>query len=249
MIGAFSRGVRDASRGARYLAGKPTLWPLVVAPALLALFALVGVGWLVVVWTAPIVDWAVGFLPDIMSGIVGGLLELVLIAVLAFAGYVAFITAATLMAAPFNEMLSEAIECQLAGAPASPFSLPRFVKDIGMGIAHALRRVVSYAITMGLLFVVGVAVPVLGPVAYAAGGAVVTARFTAYDAMDAVWARKSLPYAAKLAYLTRHRARTYGLGAAIAVMLAVPVLNFFAPSIGAAGATLLYLDADGDGTL
>jgi uncharacterized protein involved in cysteine biosynthesis len=67
-----------------------------------------------------------------------------------------------------------------------------------------------------------------------------TARFAAYDAYDAVWARKGWSYRAKMAFLGRQRARTTGLGAAVALLLIVPVVNLVALSIGAAGATLAH---------
>jgi uncharacterized protein involved in cysteine biosynthesis len=70
----------------------------------------------------------------------------------------------------------------------------------------------------------------------------VTARFAAYDAYDAVWARKSWGYRAKVDYLAEQRARTTGLGATVALLMVVPVANLLALSIGAAGATVAYLD-------
>ena len=64
----------------------------------------------------------------------------------------------------------------------------------------------------------------------------------AYDCYDAVLSRRDLPYEAKTAYLAARRGRTFGLGAAVAGMLLVPVLNLVALGVGAAGATLAVLD-------
>ena len=60
----------------------------------------------------------------------------------------------------------------------------------------------------------------------------------AYDCYDAVFGRRAMAYRDKLAYLSRHRARTLGLGLAVAGLLLVPGVNLLALAIGSAGATL-----------
>ena len=78
-------------------------------------------------------------------------------------------------------------------------------------------------------------------------GYYVTARFAAYDTYDAVFARRGWSYGAKMEYLARHRSRTLGLGAGVALLLMVPVLNLLALPLGAAGATLGFLHIDDGG--
>jgi uncharacterized protein involved in cysteine biosynthesis len=79
---------------------------------------------------------------------------------------------------------------------------------------------------------------VIGSIAAVLIGGWLAARGAAYDCYDAVLARRSLSYGDKLAYLARHRQRTFGLGAAVAAMLFVPGLNLIALGVGAAGATV-----------
>jgi uncharacterized protein involved in cysteine biosynthesis len=74
------------------------------------------------------------------------------------------------------------------------------------------------------------------------GGAWVTMRFTAYDALDAVWARKSIHYKDKMSQLKQVRARAYGIGAVTALLLVVPGLNFVAMPLAAAAATRLHVE-------
>jgi uncharacterized protein involved in cysteine biosynthesis len=89
-------------------------------------------------------------------------------------------------------------------------------------------------------------VPVIGPVLAILIGGYLAATSASYDCFDAVLARRLWPYRRKVEFLRSHRGRTLGLGAAVAAMMLVPVLNLVALGIGAAGATLAALDLSVD---
>jgi len=166
------------------------------------------------------------------------LLEVVAGIILAIASLSIVLSLAALIAGPFNEMLSEAIEERITGVPGGKFKLGHFLYDALIGAIHALRRITVYLFLMGLLLLTGVLVPVIGTALAAIGGAILTARFASYDAYDAVYARRRMPYKAKMAALNANLSRSMGLGAVVAALLLVPGLNLLALSIGAAGATL-----------
>lgn len=235
VIGELGRGVGDALRGAGYLLARPRLWKYVLAPALVTLAIAIGIvvaG--VAAFGAPVAA-LVAVLPGAWAESVVRVLLGVLLAVASFS---LFFGIAAMIAAPFNEMLSEAIECEVSGAPGEKFRVLRFLRDVVVGIAHAARRVVVYLLVMVGLLILGLVVPVVGTIAAAVLGAIATARFASYDAYDAVWARRRLGYRAKVAELRRVRWRSLALGACVAAGLLVPGLNLVALSVGAAGATL-----------
>jgi CysZ protein len=235
------RGVSDAVRGASYLAARPRLWVWIVLPALVSLALLVGIIAGAIALAEPLLERAVAYVPSGYASWAEGGATVILAIVLGAVGFTVFLSAAALIAAPFNEMLSEAIEAQLTGRPGEPFRPVRFVIDVVVGVFHALRRIAIYLVLIAALFVVSVVVPVIGAIVATALGAYVTARFASYDAYDAVWARKRWRYRDKTAYLSQRRWRTIGLGAAIGGLTLVPGLNLVALSIGAAGATLAFL--------
>lgn len=248
MLGNALRGLSDVRRGAAFVAARPRLWHWVAAPFVLVALLLGALVWLAVRFAGPLLDRWLGALPGWLGDTLPGLLSWLLIALLLVAGYVVFVGVAMILAAPFNEMLSEDIEAELTGAPAERFSLPRFVRDLVVGLVHGLRRVALYLGLSAVLFAVGLLVPIAGPPVAAALGALVTARFAAYDSYDAVLARKRWAYRDKGAFLGAHRARTLGLGVAVAALLVVPLLNLLALPLGAAGATIGYLDLATSGT-
>jgi uncharacterized protein involved in cysteine biosynthesis len=207
-------GVRDGLRGAAYLARHRELWKWVLAPALVVtLVAVAALGWLVALL---------------------GELGLVGWTSLAIASASVIVTFATLIAGPFNELLSEAIEERETGVPSPSFSFARFSYELAIGIAHAARRGLAYVVAVIALLAVGHFAPAVAVV----GSAWLTAWFAAYDSYDSIWARRHWRYRQKTAYLREHRGRTLALGAFVAVMLIVPGLNVVGLAIGSAGATL-----------
>lgn len=235
MVSDLVRGVHDGVRGTAYLARNPRLWMWVVLPAILigaVLFFLIGAILAVVSpWIAAITSFIPGHWAERLIEIVAGI-------ILAIASLSIVLSLAALIAGPFNEMLSEAIEERITGVPGPTFKLGHFLYDALIGAIHALRRITIYLITMGLLLLTGIIVPVIGTALAAIGGAIVTARFASYDAYDAVYARRRMPYRAKMAALNANLSRSMGLGAVVSALLLVPGLNLLALSIGAAGATL-----------
>jgi CysZ protein len=225
------------------VARNPVLWKWLIAPFVLATMLLALLGWGVLRWVDPLIDELVARLPSWLSVVAGALEGLLLLAVLAGA-YFVFVAVVSLMCGPFNERLSEELEELVTGSQRKHGSLGGFLRDLALGVAHAVRRALSYLFAAVALFLIGVLIPGVGTGLALIGGMYVTARFAAYDAYDAVMARRGWSYNAKMEYLARYRARTLGLGGGVALLLVLPVLNLLALPFGAAGATLGFLELE-----
>jgi CysZ protein len=233
----LARGASDVGKAFRFLNANPRLWGWVVAPAMLTLLLMIGAIAGVVYLVDPVVIWMTSWLPSFLQGIAGALLWIVAVVALGFGGLLVFVSIVGIVAGPFNELLSEAVEQQLTGKPGPKFSLRAFGRSAVVGLWHGLRRLAVALVSFALLFLLGF-VPVFGTIAAIAIGFWLASRSAAYDCYDAVLSRRELSYGEKQAYLARHRGRTFGLGAAVAGMLFVPGLNLIALGLGAAGATL-----------
>lgn len=238
------QGAADLGRGFRFLAARPRLWPWVIAPALVTLVLLVAAIAGVIALARPLVDWATGWMPDAIESWGRGLVWILVVAALGLAALLAFVSVTGAVAGPFNELLSGAVEEAVTGVPGPRFSLAGFLRDAAIGILHAARRLLAFVAGALVVFAIGL-VPVVGTVIAAALGFWLAARAAAYDCYDAVLARRGLAYQAKLAVLARHRGRTLGLGAAVAGLLLVPLVNLVALGVGATAATLTLLELDG----
>ena len=233
----LATGVRDVGRGLAALRAHPALWKWVVAPAIVTLVlivaAIVGIAHLV----DPVVGWTAAHLPGWLAGIAGKILAVFLIGVLVIAALLIFTSVAGAIAGPFNEQLSEHLEAALTGRPPAPFSFGEFVRGAAVSAVHAMRRLAAALIGLALVFALGF-VPVIGTIAALGVAGWFAATGAAYDCYDAVFGRRAMAYRDKLAYLSRHRGRTLGLGLAVAGLLFVPGVNLLALALGSAGATV-----------
>jgi CysZ protein len=234
----LTHGLGDARRGFAFLVAHPRLWGWAIAPALVTLILLVGLIVLASRLLGDLVTKLTSYLPSFLADVAGVGLAILLVIGLGAAALLVFVSLAGAIAGPFCELLSEAVEEKLTGKPGPPFSLVRFVSDAGRGIAHSLRRL--FVALFGALFLLTLSfIPLAGAIAALLIGGWFAARAAAYDSYDAILSRRSLSYADKLAFLSTHRRRSLGLGAAVAAMLLVPGLNLVALGVGAVGATLV----------
>lgn len=240
----LARGLGDLGRGFRFLNAHPRLWGWVLAPALVTLVMLGG-AIAAVAWIAgPLVARVTGWLPGFLQGAASWVVWILVVTGLALGALLVFVAVVGIVAGPFCELLSEAVEARATGEPAPPFALGAFLRGVALGVAHGLRRLVASLAGLVVLFAIGL-LPVVGTIAAAVLGGWLAASASAYDCYDAVLARRELAYADKLAYLARHRGRAMGLGAGVAGCLLIPGVNLVAVGIGAAGATLAALELDG----
>ncbi|MBI4509357.1 MAG: EI24 domain-containing protein [Deltaproteobacteria bacterium] len=236
------RGVRYFSRGAAFLFHHRKLWPLVATPLVISLVALAAGAWVALVY----LDDLVKLIVAVPSGVLGKAFWVVTyvlgILSLGLAAYFFFFAFAALVASPVSELLSEKVEEIVTGSAPPPFSLRRLARDLMRTLAHESRKILHYLWWACVLFACGVFLPGVGVLVQVAGGAILTARFSAHDALDATMSRKGWSYARKQEFLKLHRARALGLGGGVALLSALPILNAIAIPLGAIGGTLLFLD-------
>ncbi|MBT8492608.1 MAG: EI24 domain-containing protein [Deltaproteobacteria bacterium] len=236
---SLGQGIADFVRGARYVAARPRLYKWVALPFLISLVILAVVAWLAWSLAAPGAEAVADLLPGFLASLVGGALKVLLVLVIGVGGYVLFFAIAALITTPFCELLSEAVEVEVSGGEAPAGNLAR---DLVMGIGHAIRRVLLYLLAVLAIFLLGLVIPVIGPIVAALVTIMLTIRFAAFDAMDTVMARHGWSYDQKKSFLQQHRSRTFGLGAGVAGLAVIPIVGALALPLGAAGATLLYLE-------
>jgi len=233
----FASGLRDLGRGFAALRAHPRLWAWVIAPAVITLVLLAAVVLGIRHVTEPVTGWLVAHLPESLARTASTVLGTLIGVALWIGAWIVFVPVAGMITGPFAEQLSENLEAELTGRPAPPFSWSAFLHGAVLGILHGVRRIAVSLVGLVLVLVIGF-VPVVGTIAAVAIGIWFAATSAAYDCYDAVLARRSMAYGAKMAYLAGHRARTLGLGAAVAGALLVPGLNLIALGVGAAGATV-----------
>lgn len=249
-IGALG-GLGYALRGARFVYTQhPRLARWWLPPVVLTFCALIASTWLALdlrddvvgwLWTEPSGDGAGAVAARGLHGALEWLAALLLIAV----GVVAVALLSPLLAAPFNDALSEAVESLYAGTPPVPLRVSQLLVDVVRTVGLQLMKLAAYCAVMGPAFIVSWVLPGVGGVIYAVLGFIFTALFLAIDYVDYAAARRGLGVRDRLRASLRAWPAMLGLGTAIWLLLFVPLLNVLFMPAAVAGGTLLFVDLDG----
>lgn len=240
-------GLRYPFRGARFVYLKhPSLARFWIPPILLtsvALFAMVyGVLQLEIVesfWAAPVGEDAM----QAVGRFIHGLLEWIMTALLLVVGFMAVALVTSVLAAPFNDALSEAVEALVTGNRGPPFSLSKLIGDLGRTMGLELTKLACWALVMLPLLLVSFFVPVLGPVASVVGFCF-TVGYFALDYVDWPASRRGLPVGSRIALISSNPGTMFGFGTGVWLFMFIPIVNLLFMPAAVAGGTLLFLDLE-----
>jgi CysZ protein len=244
----FFNALTYPMRGARFVyVEQRHLAKYWVPPIILSALALVAVVWWALaahdrvaaaLWTAPAGDAWFDQLKHVLSQVLSILVALALIA----AGALVVALSTSVIAAPFNDALSEAVESICSGVPPRPTSLRRVATDLRRTVGLELGKWSVFIVVMGPLLVISWLVPGPGTALYLVFGSVITVLFFAIDYLDFSAARHDFTLRQRVALLRRHPSSVVGLGLGIWGLLWVPLLNLFLMPAAVAGATMLFLE-------
>jgi len=222
----FVRGFLAPFRGALFIA-QQRLWRYLLLPLLINIGLALATLWGAAIFLRQEFDGMIRSTP--VLGWIG------LVAITGVLGAVLFIVLQPVLGAIFNDRLSARVETQVRGKAAeAPFLL-----STGQAIGHGLLKLLLYAVAL----VIGMVLTTLTGIGSVIGlglGAI----FLAYDGFDFPLSRRGKGFAAKWGYLGRHPAMALGFGVGATVLYFIPLAFVVAPPFAAAGATLVFLDAD-----
>lgn len=243
----FAAALGYPLRGARFVfIERPGLVRYWLPPILITGAALAGLGY--VIWEAG-PGWAEALWsePDgAIARFFHGLLSWVLMLMMFAVGIVAVALVSNVIAAPFNDALSQAVERELGHGDGPPPTLRAIVADLRRTVQLELRKLGLYVLIMAPAALASLMLPGVGPPIYSVLGFVVTVAFLALDYVDWPAARRNVPARRRLGLLTTHTGAMFGFGVAVWVCMWVPLLNLAFMPAAVAGGTMLYLDLQPD---
>ena len=253
-VAGFLRGVAYPFRGIGWLLSNRAAWPYAVLPAIvngvillaLGLYAFANFGD-IYAWIQP--DWAVAsaegaWYASAGKAVLNFLIGVVTTGLLVGLTLLGGILVGAILAGPFHEKLSEVVERIATGKPPpdEPLSLKTLTKDVGRAIRSAVQRLTLFALLYVPLFFLSL-IPVVGLVGLA-GTLVYSAFFLALNFTDPVLERRKLPLPKKIAWASESLAAWLGFGAALMLVMLVPLLQLVLAPALVTGGTLLYLDVE-----
>jgi CysZ protein len=252
----FARGLSYGLRGMRFVYfGHPGLARYWVFPILItgaAIFAVFyGAGSLYddvggAVWSLLPESWskATGFVGWLVTAL-KWIIELVAAVLITLLGLVLVVVLSSVVAAPFNDALSEAVERILTGGSAPAFSFKKMLADIGRTIRLEIGKVLLYALIVGPLFLASFFVPGIGQLISLVGFAF-TAIYLGVDYIDWPAARRDWSVRDRVAFTRRQIPAVAGFGTGVWVLLFIPVVNLLFMPAAVAGGTMLFVDMAGE---
>lgn len=247
----FARGLTYAFRGARFVYFQhPRLARYWIAPIVITGLALFGVFYGSASYYDDVGGAVWSLLPESWqdaSGWVGGLLtalrwlvELIAGIVITLLGLVLVVLLSSVVAAPFNDALSEAVERILTGGAAPPFSFGRMMADVARTIRIEALKVLVYAGVVGPMFLASFFIPGVGQLISIVGFAL-TAVYLGTDYVDWPAARRNWSVGDRVRFVRNQLPAVAGFGTGVWALLFIPLLNLFFMPAAVAGGTMLFV--------
>lgn len=161
------------------------------------------------------------------------------------AGFYAFTLVANLLAAPFNGLLAERVECHLTGRPPpeGQGGLAGALAALPATIGDELRKL-AYFLGWMLVLLLCFFIPLVNA-ALPAFWFLFGAWTLALEFMDFPLGNHGYAFPAQRDWLRRRRGAALGFGSAAVLASLIPVVNFALMPAAVAGATLFYLRREG----
>jgi CysZ protein len=154
----------------------------------------------------------------------------------------------TVLLAPLQDPLSETTEELVGNYVSPPLSIPRLIKGATVSIGHTLARVFFLVLGHALLFPLHF-IPGIGSIVWGVLASVWSMAWLAGEYLDGPMARHLYRFSEVRQVLMQRKALALGFGAAVYVMLWVPVVNFFFIPTAVVAGTLLFRGLVEAGTL
>lgn len=244
----FARGFSDPWRALGFLFRTPSLWPLAIMPFVIGLLVYAGSIW--AGWHF-MSGWLEGSFFDQGEGwsetgwqFLGYLIAILFWIVMLLAVTFLFVPLSTLIANPFNDLLSEKTERLYRGAEVNaPFTLAALWRSLHTGLAGEIRRFISVTFLLIAAFALNL-IPVAGQALYTIASTMITINFLSLEYTSFSMDRRLYTWDQKKRFLRGHRARSWGFGAMAMLILMVPLVNAFFIPISAIAGTMLFCDTE-----
>ena len=197
----------------------------------------------------PSLDKALTSRGGFWSGLSVGLhdaFEILVLLVLWVLGLVLVVFLSNVIAAPFNDLLSEEVEHRVVGTEGPDFALRVLVRDTVRTVALEALKMGLYLAVMVPLYLVSLLVPVAGQVVYSVFGFLFTACYFAIDYVDWPASRRNRGVRYRFGMLRQHPLPMVGFGTGVWLFLFIPLVNLLFMPAAVAGGTLLFLDLEGE---
>lgn len=154
-----------------------------------------------------------------------------------------FTVVGSLIASPFNDILSERTEEILSGTKdKSTFSFPLFVKEARRAVSNEGKKIAMFVAGMLVLLLLHL-LPVIGSILYSVLSVLWTIFFLVVEYTGYVFSRKRIEFSEQRNIILSRFSMMFGFGTAVFCVLVIPFFQFLCIPLGVVGATRLLFDS------
>lgn len=178
-------------------------------------------------------------LPDFLSFVAYVLSYLLGLMIIFVCGYF-FSTVATIIASPFYGLLADKVEALINGTHGDDMGVVDLLKDIPRILAREFKKQLFF-LPLALICLVISIIPVINvfsPIAWF----LLTAWMGALQYTDYAYDNHKIPFTLMMNDLKKHTIPTFTIGATVAFLLGIPVLNILIPPAAVCAGTKYYVE-------
>ncbi|MGH7198813.1 MAG: EI24 domain-containing protein [Candidatus Omnitrophota bacterium] len=189
-------------------------------------------------------EWILYGLLIVLKYVIG---TLVVVAFLIFI-YYAFFMLGMVIAAPFNDVLSQRTEEFFRGRKwvESEEGVKGIAKGAGRAMSGEVRKLIFFLVVQGALFALNF-LPFIGNVFYVILATTFAMIFFGLEFTDQSMGRRRFVFNEKRRVVWGSRGLMFGFGGSIFLVFFIPLVNLISMPVGVVGGTLLYIDLEDSG--
>ena len=240
MLNDFLSGARYLIKGTRLLA-RPELRRFIVVPILINITVFTAAIWLGTIYFETMLD---RIMPESSQWwfesvrTIGWILFGVIILLITF---FTFTVIANIIGAPFNGLLAEIVEEQLAGKrPGENEGVRQFISTIIPSIANELKKLFYFTVSGVAIFLIFLipGLNIISPLVWI----IFTSWMLALEYIAYPMENHNIYFSRARKELKGKKSITLGFGLTVMLATAIPLINFFVMPSAVAGATAMWLD-------
>jgi len=243
MPGQLIRGSLYLFAGLRLLT-QPGLRRFVLVPMVINTILFTLLSYFVIHWFGSLLDWVLKFVPESLQWLEWLLWPLFALAIAMFV-FATFSWLMNLIAAPFNDILSERTEKMLLGASHRVMDngTSNWLNDVSHSISHEFGKFL-YMTKRGLALLILFLVPGLNLVA-APLWMIFSSWMLALEYIDYPSHNGGVDLAGLRVWMGENKTLVFGFGIATLLATLLPLINFLVMPAAVAGATKMYVEQHG----
>ncbi len=242
MISGFFNGLFAIARAGVFLYRNPKLLRYAIAPFVINVVVFSATLYFANEYFSKIVDQYLIYGEAWWWRALEWLAQTMLLVVMLVISFFAFTVVGNLIAAPFNDVLSEKTEQMIRGTSSGePFSVVLIFSDAVRSLVDEVKKLFLFVVAMGMLLVINF-IPFVGPPVFVVCSVFLTLYFLVIEYTGFVCSRKRVRFAQQRAFIQSYRFQALGFGIAVMLILMVPLLQFLTIPLAVVAATHFCVD-------